>query len=435
LIPTPTKLLLKPTSRPSWDWVELSSGPWGKARNSKRMQVLQVNLHHSRAASAVLCVAMKNCDVALIQEPWTHKGAIRGLKEVGGELIYSRSAQNPRNCILIKKDFQILPLMHHCSRDFTATMIKTSGGNGPREIILGSAYLPYDDGEPPPPGELERLVMSCRMQGTHLIIGCDANSHHTSWGSTNINNRGESLFNYIMANGLDIMNRGKRFTFVTSNRQEVIDITIATLYAGNLVKDLHVSEEISCSDHRHIRFTVTGIDHTVVTYRNPRRTDWESFRTDLLGCLSGMTDKINNCIDLEIAANQLQDAFVYAYNENFPLIMKGNTRNTPWWNQDLAVKRREVRRLFNVAKKSGNWTDYKRTLTEYNKHSGRPRENRGGDTARRLKRLLNVLYSTGFSQRMSRVLLAPFNLKMENIPIQRKGHWRNYSGSTSLVQK
>jgi hypothetical protein len=31
------------------------------------------------------------------------------------------------------------------------------------------------------------------------------------------------------------------------------------------------------------------------------------------------------------------------------------------------VKRREVRRLFNVAKKSGIWTDYKRTLTEYNK--------------------------------------------------------------------
>jgi hypothetical protein len=31
------------------------------------------------------------------------------------------------------------------------------------------------------------------------------------------------------------------------------------------------------------------------------------------------------------------------------------------------MKKREVRRLFIVAKKSGNWTDYKRTLTEYNK--------------------------------------------------------------------
>jgi hypothetical protein len=55
-----------------------------------------------------------------------------------------------------------------------------------------------------------------------------------------------------------------------------------------------------------------------------------------------MTDKINNCADLEIAANQLQDAIVYAYNENCPLTVRRKTRNTPWWNQDLAVKRRKV---------------------------------------------------------------------------------------------
>jgi len=92
---------------------------------------------------------MKNCDVALIQEPWTYKGAIRGLKEVSGELIYIRSTQNPRTCILIKKGFKILPLMHHCSRDLTAVKITASSGGRPREIILGSAYLPYDDVVPP----------------------------------------------------------------------------------------------------------------------------------------------------------------------------------------------------------------------------------------------------------------------------------------------
>ena len=102
--------------------------PWRKRRNSQRMKVLQANLHHSRAASAALCVAMKNCDVALIQEPWTYKGAIKGLKEVSGKLIYGRSTQNPRTCILIKKGFQILPLMNHCSRDLTAVKITASGG-------------------------------------------------------------------------------------------------------------------------------------------------------------------------------------------------------------------------------------------------------------------------------------------------------------------
>jgi len=75
---------------------------------------------------------MRNCDVVLIQEPWTYKGKIKGLKEVGGQLIYRRTIPCPRTCILIKKGFQILPLMHHCSRDLTAVKIKTSVGGGPR---------------------------------------------------------------------------------------------------------------------------------------------------------------------------------------------------------------------------------------------------------------------------------------------------------------
>jgi hypothetical protein len=167
------------------------------------------------------------------------------------ELIYSRSTQQPRTCILAKKGFCILPLAQHCSCNFTAVKLTTSADGGPREIILGSAYLPYDDAVLPPPGELERLVAGCRDGGAHLIISCNANAHHTSWGSSDINKRCESLFNYIMANGLDIMNRGNRPTFVTSNRQEAIDI-IATFYAGNFVKNWHVSEEVSCSDHRYI---------------------------------------------------------------------------------------------------------------------------------------------------------------------------------------
>jgi hypothetical protein len=147
--------------------------------------------------------------------------------------------------------------MHHCSRGITAVKIKTSCGGGPREIILGSSYLPYDDVEPPPSGKLEKLMTGCRAEVTHLLVGCDANAHHTSRGSTNINNRGESLFNYIMAYGLDIMNKGNRPTFFTSYSQEVIHITIDTFYAGNFIKDWHVTEEVSCPAHRRIRFTVT----------------------------------------------------------------------------------------------------------------------------------------------------------------------------------
>jgi hypothetical protein len=47
--------------------------------------------------------------------------------------------------------------------------------------------------------------------------------------------------------------------------------------------------------------------------------------------------------------------------------VRRNYRNIAWWSKDLAERRKKGRRLFNAAKKSGNWTDYKRTLTKYNK--------------------------------------------------------------------
>jgi len=39
--------------------------PEAMKRESQRLRVLQVNLHHRRAASAALCAAMRNCNVDL----------------------------------------------------------------------------------------------------------------------------------------------------------------------------------------------------------------------------------------------------------------------------------------------------------------------------------------------------------------------------------
>jgi hypothetical protein len=80
-----------------------------------------------------------------------------------------------------------------------------------------------------------------------------------------------------------------------------------------------------------------------------------------------MTDKISNLIDLEMAANQFQEAITVAYNENYHLTVRKNNMHTSCWNQGLAKKRRKVRKLFNLAKKSADWTDYKSILIDYNK--------------------------------------------------------------------
>jgi hypothetical protein len=125
-----------------------------------------------------------------------------------------------------------------------------------------------------------------------------------------------------------LIKRGKWFRHnvrhnVTSTMQEFVDIAIATLYAGNFIKDWNVTAEVSCSDYRYIRFAVTGIDRSPEVYRNPRRTDWESFRTNLPGYLCSMTDKVDYYMGLEIASTQFQDAIVSDYNNSCPFTARG----------------------------------------------------------------------------------------------------------------
>jgi hypothetical protein len=47
--------------------------------------VIQINLHHSKSASAILTrsIAEVQTCIAIIQEPWLVKGAIKGLGRCG----------------------------------------------------------------------------------------------------------------------------------------------------------------------------------------------------------------------------------------------------------------------------------------------------------------------------------------------------------------
>jgi hypothetical protein len=62
----------------------------------------------------------------------------------------------------------------------------------------------------------------------YLILGCNSNAHHTAWGSTNCNGRGEALVELLGASNLEILNRGNEPTFYKGYRSEVINITLAS---------------------------------------------------------------------------------------------------------------------------------------------------------------------------------------------------------------
>ncbi|KAL7726069.1 hypothetical protein ACLKA6_008527 [Drosophila palustris] len=74
------------------------------------------------------------------------------------------------------------------TEDLVAMWAKVPTAGGEQEAVLASAYFPGDSSDAPP-REVSALVEYCQDKRIRWIIGCDANAHHTVWGSTDVNKR------------------------------------------------------------------------------------------------------------------------------------------------------------------------------------------------------------------------------------------------------
>ncbi|XP_061728803.1 uncharacterized protein LOC133533774 [Cydia pomonella] len=104
-----------------------------------------------------------------------------GLNRAGKVLIYEKGAK-PRACIVFNKNINFLPVTELCSEDQVAAYVDLKG-RGALKVIVCSAYLPGEKQDPTE--ELTKVLEYAQAQKAELIVGCDANAHHTIWGSTN----------------------------------------------------------------------------------------------------------------------------------------------------------------------------------------------------------------------------------------------------------
>lgn len=87
--------------------------------------------------------------------------------------------------------------------------------------------------------------------------------------------------NGILSTNFNILNKGNEPIFIISDRKEVTQLTLVTNKTADMVNIWHVSDEISLSDRRYTVFPVDDQAVTRLTYRNRKRTNWESYRADL----------------------------------------------------------------------------------------------------------------------------------------------------------
>lgn len=336
-------------------------------QKNDHIKIIQANLHRAAAAMDVLAwrFVKEEMQVALIQEPWATKGKLLGIPLTTGKQIFDKSSCRPRAAIILSQKINYLTIPLFIRTDLVAILAKIPTPGGFQEVIIASAYLPGEELEAPPDC-VKDLVRYSKDHGLPIILGCDANAHHIVWGSSNNNKRGESLLEYLTTNNLDILNRGCAPTFINKIRQEVLDLTITSPCLAYKCLKWHVSKEASLSDHKHICFEIQASQSEEKKFRNPKRTNWTQYQTILKYETCNLEDTISSpdCIDLQ--ANQLVYNMINAYEQSCPISKKKGNKQLPWWNEELATKRKETRKLFNRAKTFGNWEEYKKSLTEFN---------------------------------------------------------------------
>ena len=94
---------------------------------------------------------------------------------------------------------------------------------------------------------------------------------------------------YCASANLEFCNVGNTPTFQTRTRKDVLDLTLVNGYARGRVKDWHVSNVPSFSDHMFIRFAVEGsTPKEVKMVRNIRKTCWIKYAEELNHQLNGL---------------------------------------------------------------------------------------------------------------------------------------------------
>ena len=185
-----------------------------------------------------------------------------------------------------------------------------------------------------------------RLRGADIIIGLDWNACSTMWGSTNTNDEGEAIEDFMAQHSLKLLNQITNIYTYQSNRgSSNIDITLARGQITRRVQNWRVEDGWTLSDHRVIVFNINSkMSQTdQVLYNKPRYKtrlrNYEVFNNNLRRGLAVMPlpltteGEINECVSvLETSIQKTADETLKK-----PKII---ARSVPWWSAALTGLRK-----------------------------------------------------------------------------------------------
>lgn len=194
--------------------------------------------------------------MALLQEPYTGSSGSMGMH--AGVRIYQNTnvgeGKVKAAIAIFDHDLTVIQYPKLTTNNIVVVGIRTVAW----EIILVSFYFEPDLTIEPYISQMENIVQTCRCRG--VIIGGDANSKSTWWGSLKTDDRGNDMAGALGDMGLYILNSGDTPTFDTirggQRYHSYIDVTACSVDLLDLIEQWRVDEGLTSSDHNGILFNI-----------------------------------------------------------------------------------------------------------------------------------------------------------------------------------
>ena len=187
-----------------------------------------------------------------------------------------------------------------------------------------------------------------------IIVMCDSNAHHVSWGNRTSDARGAAIVNFLESNNLRVINRpdsGPTFikkvkdkaTLRTIKRTSHIDLTIINNKRNRFVFDWSLAK-ISNTEHRAIIIKINKLNKIIPTERrriNYKRTDWNRF----IQIYKSKRPNLNDSLTFESKIKQFNSAIEQAFGRSVKVSKRKQYDSIPWYSPELDSLKTEINKV------------------------------------------------------------------------------------------
>lgn len=314
-----------------------------KNQISSSIHIGQLNLQNSAKATTEARQIIQDFkfDFLLCQEPYSVGGAIRGFGLTTSNMVLGNrpDQERPMAGIICNPRLDPLELTHLETPYFTIAKINTI--TGPLNMI--SAYFQCALEIGPFIDETQKILN--KIGGQMFLMCADINAHSTAWHDAEEDQKGTEFEQFIIKNGLMIVNRPNFPSTHKSGRN--IDITICNRALKPFINEWKVYEDKSLSDHRLITLK---IDLTLKNRAsksdsiNIKKANFKRINEELENAYPQMLEQIpSRHMEIESLTERTTILFQNTLNRNAPRLIDRD-RVVPWWTKELTKQRKSVQK-------------------------------------------------------------------------------------------